>query len=170
MVVDISSNNHKLLQKYAVYWLKMRIKCDIAVPESMIGESGRIVDALGLRFKDKKIYVIEVKTDRNDYLREFRDGGKFIQWNSKPEIYREQWGHMNYLMVPKGLLKDSDKIPEGWGVIELDLNSKFNKYPYVTKRCKYNKDCQIDFDFLFKCLANRLAWKYYNSFCKDIRG
>jgi hypothetical protein len=98
--------NHKQLVKIAARWLRVEKKCAIVVTE-LVTACPETPDAIGWRVGGAHSVLVECKTSRADFKRD----------NEKLGL---RMGHERYYLAPAGLLRE-DEIPEGWGLLEVDL-------------------------------------------------
>lgn len=113
---------HFVLKHVAKYWLFHNKNCRLIATEVFMNNSSikgfptkQIADAVGLQykgqkfdgtFKEKLVYVVEAKASKQDYVNGFNVSG-----------------HYNFVITPKGLLKE---VPKGIGWLEVDLDGLKN--------------------------------------------
>ena len=83
------------------------------VPNGTGSASRRRADFIAYNLYPSKNYCIhgfEVKVSRSDLLNELKDGGK----SDSIAKYCDAW----FLVVPKDLVKETDEVPDTWGIYE----------------------------------------------------
>ena len=90
-----------------------------------------------------KITGFEIKVNRNDLLKELKSPEK------AEEIFKycDEW----YLVVANGILKETDEVPDNWGIMEINEKSKIK----VLKKSKKNPDVILDRKFVASLLREK---------------
>ena len=86
---------------------------------SSTGNNTRYADAVAFNTFSSRGYKItgfEIKVNRSDLLKELKSPEK------AEEIFKycDEW----YLVVANGILKETDEVPDNWGIIEINEKSK----------------------------------------------
>lgn len=110
------------------------------------GNSTRYADAVSFNTFSSRGYKItgfEIKVNRNDLLKELKSPEK------AEEIFKycDEW----YLVVANGILKETDEVPDNWGIMEINEKSKIK----VLKKSKKNPDVILDRKFVASLLREK---------------
>lgn len=101
---------HSEMVIIAEKWLKNTLRCGVTFREFVANTStGEIPDVIG--WVGNKCIVVEVKTNRADFLGDKRKRHRHPQYSDKV------LGHWRFYVTPPGIVKP-DEIPERWGLYE----------------------------------------------------
>ena len=101
--------SHAELVKRAVRWLRGSQRCIVAVGEFSC-MTGEVPDAIGWKPSGASI-LVECKTSLSDF---YADSQK--AWRRHPGI---GVGATRYYLTPRDLLGPANRIPDGWGLLEV---------------------------------------------------
>lgn len=140
------TEEHAFLCGKALRWLK-RFGCCPYVSDLHTHAAER-PDAIG--WKNGLSIVIEVKTSRQDFLRDFR------------KKHREKGvGCFRFYLCREGLIMPDD-LPKGWGLLWSDKKGKINKTVFPTGNImsgtsweKFHNERDVDEEILILCSINR---------------
>lgn len=110
------------------------------------GNNTRYADAITFNTFSSRGYKItgfEIKVNRSDLLKELKSPEK------AEEIFKycDEW----YLVVANGILKETDEVPDNWGIMEINEKSKIK----VLKKSKKNPDVILDRKFVASLLREK---------------
>lgn len=110
------------------------------------GNNTRYADAITFNTFSSRGYKItgfEIKVNRSDLLKELKSPEK------AEEIFKycDEW----YLVVANGILKETDEVPDNWGIMEIIEKSKIK----VLKKSKKNPDVILDRKFVASLLREK---------------
>lgn len=110
------------------------------------GNSTRYADAVTFNTFSSRGYKItgfEIKVNRSDLLKELKSPEK------AEEIFKycDEW----YLVVANGILKETDEVPDNWGIMEINEKSKIK----VLKKSKKNPHVVLDRKFVASLLREK---------------
>lgn len=110
------------------------------------GSSARYADAVAFNTFSSRGYKItgfEIKVNRNDLLKELKSPEK------AEEIFKycDEW----YLVVANNILKETDEVPDNWGIMEINENSRIK----VLRKSKKNSNVILDRKFVASLLREK---------------
>lgn len=110
------------------------------------GSSTRYADAVAFNTFSSRGYKItgfEIKVNRNDLLKELKSPEK------AEEIFKycDEW----YLVVTNNILKETDEVPDNWGIMEINEKLKIK----VLKKSKKNFNVILDRKFVASLLREK---------------
>lgn len=183
----MESHNHKALKWLAVEWLYLIKDCKYIAQELSFGRY--IFDVVGS--DGRKVYIIEAKQDKSDFLREcnsfdeikesinnykklLKDTGDVEKYTKLIEVERDKSWKFNdesihhysserYVICPDGMIKE-EEVPYGWGLI--------NEEPRSIVKSSISDVEQIKVDKIIKEICGKntrdLLRQYGVSFGKQI--
>ena len=110
------------------------------------GNNTRYADAVAFNTFSSRGYKItgfEIKVNRSDLLKELKSPEK------AEEIFKycDEW----YLVVANNILKETDEVPDNWGIMEINEKSKIK----VLKKSKKNPNVILDRKFVASLLREK---------------
>ena len=108
----MSTATHAELVKRAARWLRGTMRCGVVLTEVSGGHEQP--DVIGWLRGGRLSILVEVKTNRADFLRDHR------KWHRRAGI---GLGQLRYYFVP-GLFIGPEELPEGWGLACLDQHDR----------------------------------------------
>ena len=110
------------------------------------GNSTRYADAITFNTFSSRGYKItgfEIKVNRSDLLKELKSPEKA----EKIFKYCDEW----YLIVANNILKETDEVPDNWGIMEINENSRIK----VLRKSKKNFNVILDRKFVASLLREK---------------
>lgn len=93
--------------------------------------------------REYKIIGFEIKVNRNDLLKELKEASK------AEAIYKycDEW----YLVVANNILRETDEVPDNWGIMEINENNKIK----TIRKSKRNQNVILDRTFIASILREK---------------
>jgi len=98
-------------------WLKQVIKCPVIAKEVKCSGSREIPDVIG--FRADTSFLIECKASRSDFLSDFK--------KQERQGLCSSLGNYRLYLAPQGVI-DHTRVPESWGILEINTKGKVNIY------------------------------------------
>ncbi|WP_062047021.1 MmcB family DNA repair protein [Bacillus sp. JCM 19034] len=155
----MESHLHKHLKKESLYWLKEKMTDLCANEVKLFVRRKRVIaDAVGINMKRKEVRIIEVKTSRQDFLRD--------------ETLYSEYGyhhlaHYCYLLTPENLLA-LEELPKGYGLLEIDEFDKITVKRKPTKNQKPFLKLETIIKRTGRAATNTLLYKELSYDTKDV--
>lgn len=119
---------------------------EVSSTTGTLNNQTRYADAVAFNMfasREYKIIGFEIKVNRNDLLKELKEASK------AEAIYKycDEW----YLVIANNILKETDEVPDNWGIMEINENSKIK----TIKKSKRNQNVILDRTFIASILREK---------------